>query len=146
MARGKGRRKKAKVDPLEEAKVGEIAPEPEPLAPPPDEPGAPEPDAVIDAATMAPALPDPPSAEDPVPNPPRVHRVVPEPAPPGKPSKLPESPSGLYRALNEKRVFAYGNETLIRKGATMRLGGYGRTLLERFIDQGLELEPVPAEE
>ncbi len=139
--------KKKKLDPLEENKVegksskagGKKRPSPSSTPkkmPPPVAAATPEID--DEPVTGAPI----PEAEPLPPPPPKPEKkpvpMVPE--TPAPPSDLPESASGKYEVLEDKKVSIRGHITSMPKGTVIQLAHYGRKVMANMVKQGLKLK------
>lgn len=70
--------------------------------------------------------------------------VNPAPSMPNRRStmKLPESPSGKYRAIEDKRCSLRGQMFWVKRGAVIRVNDYHEGDVELLAESGLKLEPV----
>ena len=141
--------KNKKLDPLEENKVEgtssktggkkrALAPsakkrpitEPKPPPAEPDPVDPPTTDSIPEAEPLPPA-PRAKPEQKPVP-------MVPE--KPAPPSDLPESASGKYEVLEDKKVSIRGHITSTPKGTVIQLAHYGRKVMANMVKQGLKLK------
>ena len=60
--------------------------------------------------------------------------------PPAEPSDLPESASGKYEVLEDKKVSIRGHITSMPKGTVIQLAHYGRKVMANMVKQGLKLK------